>query len=98
MPSPPLIGDPAGGPPGEAGRQPQAGVMIGDQRFRSFHGAEVDYFRFVMAPSDVRRGRCHASSDLRSVWRLDSECYAENQLRRLPLPAGDYTPSDMVVS
>jgi histidine kinase len=42
--------------------------------------------------------RCHASSDLRSVWRLDSECYAENQLRRLPLPAGDYTPGDMVVS
>jgi short subunit dehydrogenase-like uncharacterized protein len=26
-----------------------------------------------------------------------SECYAENQLRRLPLPAGDHTPGDLVV-
>jgi hypothetical protein len=41
--------------------------------------------------------RCHAVSDLRSVWRLDSG-YAENQLRRLPIPAGDHTPGDVVVS
>src|SRR5271168_4849485 len=51
-----------------------------------------------MAVIIAGEGVVTASSDLRSVWRLDSECYAENQLRRLPLPAGDYTPGDMVVS
>src|SRR5271155_2450692 len=48
-----------------------------------------------------RRGKATNGSGVVTPLRtcdLDSECYAENQLRRLPLPAGDYTPGDMVVS
>jgi exonuclease III len=49
--------------------------------------------RFCEAPKrpvagdDASRGHCHALPDLRSVWRLDSQSDAENQLCRLPLPA-----------
>jgi transposase-like protein len=48
---------------------------------------EYAFDRLLAAKLTQAYGRCHASSDLRSVWRLDSESYAENPLRRLPLPA-----------
>ena len=45
----------------------------------------------LTATSECCGRRCHASSELRSFWRLGSESYAENQLRRLAIPAGEHT-------
>jgi hypothetical protein len=38
----------------------------------------------------VRKGHCHAATNLRSFWSPGSQRDGEDQLRWIPVPAGDH--------
>jgi hypothetical protein len=48
------------------------------------------YLRYKLSFRDLVERHCHAATDLQSSWSPGSQWDGEDQLRWIPLPAGDH--------